>query len=66
MGRLPGPATCLPHKDGGIPLSALLNVVNVGTTTIHVPNLLMCSLLVPLSLAISCIISIVQAISLLQ
>ena len=24
-GRLFGPTTCLPHKDGGMPLSALLN-----------------------------------------
>ena len=23
MGRLLGPTTCLPHKDGGIPLSVL-------------------------------------------
>ena len=44
----------------------MLNVVNVGTTTIRVPNLLMRSLLVPSSPAISCIICVVQAISLLQ
>ena len=46
-------------------LILLMLVVNVGITTIRVPNLLMRSLLVPSSLAINCIFCVVQAISLM-